>query len=267
LEYYRQLGNKEKIIDAFEKGRAVLYPKLTEHQKLIYDVCELRIRWNSGLLKPAFLTYIEQQFDKYLKLPVPEKYYFLKEIHIVLKRLHETGQLGNNSLLFEWVLSNLKEMESELEKYLVSLPDYCVEEKCSWVWELIGLQKNNPLGYDYDKIIKRLIDLKETRMKYGNYLAGINVGLDICDEAMYQQKREIVVQYLQETLNEIKILKEPSIQPEWYIRISRYAYYLGQMKDSQEMFNKFLKSNVSVNHYADWIQGYYHYLWEKLSIA
>ncbi|MDD5144279.1 hypothetical protein [Methanoregula sp.] len=260
LAYYRQKSDKDKIILILEKGRSALYSKLTDRQKIKYDIDELRIRWNSQLLKPSYLTHIEQQFDKYLQLDLTLRYYSLNEINRVLRELKISGQLGIFIAFHERVISHLNGMESEIEKHLLSLPEFCVDEKCYWVKELMALQKNNPNNYNHEKVLKSLIDLKESRMKYGNYLAGLDAGLDICDEAMYQQKKLIVTNYLQQTLKEIATLPVYSIRSEWYIRIARYAYDVGQTRCANEMFNNFLRSNVSIDHFAFWIKGYHDFL-------
>lgn len=209
--------------------------------------------------------HIEQQFDKYLKLELPERYLSLNEIYLVLMALKERDQLGDFIPFFEQVLSHLKEMEGEIEKYLISLPTYCVNEKCMWQWKSTALKKILHLDYNHEKLLKRLIDIKEIRMKYQNYFEGIEAGLDICDEAMCQGNKKIVSKYLNDSLKEIELFKEYSIMAGWFIRISCYAYYIGEMKCANEMFKNFEKSNVSIDHFSNEIKKYHYFLLTHLN--
>ena len=206
LDYFRQKGDKAKLLSIIEQGRSLLYSKITEQQKLVYDTSELRIRWNLQLLRPSYLAHIEQQLDKYLLLDLKERYHALKEIHIVLERLKEMNELDPFLHFYEKVLHTLKRMESEIGDHLVSLPEYCVNEKYYWLKELASLQKIDKRNYDFEQVLQRLNDLKDTLSKNEHYLEALVVGLDISDEAMFQKKNEIVWQSVQQTIKELERL-------------------------------------------------------------
>jgi len=260
LEYFRQKGDKAKLLSAIEQGRSLLYPKITEQQKLAYDISELRIRWNLQLLRPSYLTYIEQQLDKYLLLDLKERYHALKEIYIVLERLKEMNDLDPFLHFYEKVLHTLRGMEIEIGDHLVSLPEYCVNEKCYWLKELASLQKIDKRNYDFEQVLQRLNDLKDTLSKNENYLEALGVGLDISDEAMFQKKNEIVWQSVQQTIKELERFKGHPVEAECFIRIARYAFFVEQYQCAKEYLNLFDKTGVSPQHFADWIQTYYAYL-------
>jgi hypothetical protein len=40
MNYFRQKQDKVKLLSAIEQGRSLLYPKITEYQKLVYDISE-----------------------------------------------------------------------------------------------------------------------------------------------------------------------------------------------------------------------------------
>ena len=260
LGYYRQKCDKEKILSTIEIGRSVLYPKLTDRQKIIYDICELRIRWNSQLLRPSFLAHIEQQLDKYLILNLTERYNSLKEINIVLRQLKERNELGHFLSFHEIVYRHIKKMEPDIEKYLLTLPEYCVNEKCHLLWELASIQKIDGAHYDYQKVLQRLSDLKDTRLKYGNYLDSLTAGLDICDEAVFQNKKDLVWQSVKQSIKELERFKGHAVEAQCFIRIACYAHYVGQQRCAEEYFYRFEKTGMSINHFSDWIQNYYNYL-------
>lgn len=228
LDYFRQKGDKAKLLSAIEQGHYLLYPKITEQQKLVYDICELRIRWNSQLLKPSYVAHIEQQLDKYLLLDLKERYQTLKEIHIVLERLEEMNALGHFLPFYERVSYILRGMKSEIENYLLTLPEYCVNEKCYWLKELASLQKIDKKKYDFEQVLQRLNDLKDTLLKYENYLEALIAGLDISDEAIFQKKNEIVWQSVQQTIKELERFKGHPVEAECFIRIAYYAFVVGQ---------------------------------------
>ena len=260
LDYFRQKGDKAKLLSTIEQGRSLLYPKITEQQKLVYDTSELRIRWNSQLLRPSYLAHIEQQLDKYLLLDLKERYHALKEIHIVLERMKEMNDLDPFLHFYEKVLHTLRGMESEIGDHLVSLPEYCANEKCYWLKELASLQKIDKRNYDFEQVLQRLNDLKDTLSKNENYLEALGVGLDISDEAMFQKKNEIVWQSVQQTIKELERFKGHPVEAECFIRIARYAFFVEQYQCAKEYLNRFEKKGVSPQHFADWIQAYYAYL-------
>ena len=260
LNYFRQSGDKAKLLSAIEQGRSLLYPKITEQQKLVYDISELRIRWNLQLLGPGHLAYIEQQLDKYLLLDLGERYQALKEIHSVLERLKEMNVLDPFSHFHERVLHILREMESEIGDHLVSLPEYCVNEKCYWLKELVSLQKIDKRNYDFEQVLQRLNNLKDTLSKNENYLEAMRAGLDISDEAMFQKKNEIVWQSVQQTIKELERFEGHPVEAECFIRIAYYAFFVGQYQCAKDYLNQFEKTGVSPRHFADWIQAYYAYL-------
>lgn len=260
LQYFRQKKDKAKLLSAIEQGRSLLYPKITEREKVVYDISELRIRWNSQLLKPSYVAHIEHQLDKYLLLDLTERYRTLKEIHFVLGRLEEMNALGHFLPFYERVSYILRGTESEIGDYLLTLPEYCVNEKCYWLKELAAVQKIDRRNYDFELVLQRLNDLKETLLKYGDYLEALKVGLDISDEAIFQKKNGIVWQSVQQTIKELERFKGHPVEAECFIRIAYYAFAVGQYQCAENYFNQFEKTGVSSEHFADWVQEYYAYL-------
>lgn len=263
LEYYRQKSDGMKIISTIEKGRSDLYPKLTEHQKISFDISELRIRWNSQSLRPSFLVHIEQQLNKYLELDLTERYTALKEINIVLNQLKKMNELGPFSPFHKIVQNHIKEIEPDIEKYRLTLPEYCVNEKCHWLWELASIQKIDDSQYDYQNVLLILHDLKDTLLKYGNYLESLRKELDFSDEAMFQGRKDLVSQSVKQAIKELESFKGHPVEVECFIRIARYAYYAEQQKCAEEYFFRFEKTGVSINHFSDWIQNYYYFLFDR----
>ena len=264
LHYFRQKKDKAKLLSAIEQGRSLLYPKITEHRKVVYDISELRIRWNSQLLKPSYVAHIEHQLDKYLLLDLTERYRTLKEIHFVLERLEEMNDLGHFLPFFERVSYSLRGMKSEIENYLLSLPEYCVNEKCYWLKELAAVQRIDRRNYDFEQVLQRLNDLKDTLLKYENYLEALTVGLDISDEAIFQKKNKIVWQSVQQTIKELERFKGHPVEAECFIRIAYYAFVVGQYQCAEKYFNLFEETGFSSEHFADWVQAYYAHLVLKL---
>ncbi len=264
LDYFRQKGDKAKLLSAIEQGRSLLYPKITEHQKLVYDISELRIRWNSQLLKPSYVAHIEHQLDKYLLLYLTERYRTMKEIHFVLGRLEEMNALGHFLPFYERVSHVLRGMESEIGDYLLTLPEYCVNEKCYWLKELAAVQKIDRRNYDFELVLQRLNNLKDTLLKNENYLDALTVRLDISDEAIFQKKNEIVWQSVQQAIKELERFKGHPVEAECFIRIAYYAFAVGQYQCAEKYFNLFEETGVSSEHFADWVQAYYAHLVLKL---
>ncbi|NQE06448.1 hypothetical protein C5S32_11315, partial [ANME-1 cluster archaeon GoMg1] len=216
--------------------------------------------WNSQLLKPSYVAHIEHQLDKYLLLDLTERYRTLKEIHFVLERLKEMNVLDPFLPFYGRVSYILRGMESEIGDYLLSLPEYCVSEKCYWLKELAAVQKIDRRNYDFERVLQRLNDLKDTLLKNENYLEALIAGLNISDEAIFQKKNEIVWQSVQQAIKELERFKGHPVEAECFIRIAYYAFAVGQYQCAKEYFNQFEETGVSPEHFADWIQAYYAYL-------
>ena len=265
IKYYRQTGDRKNLLSAIENGRNLLIEKLTDQEKLIFDISELGMRWDSGFLGPTYLSYIESQFDRYLSCDLKERYFALKETINILKSLQDIKRLAPFDPFYNNIRNQLLSMNSEITAHLGDLSEYCINEKCFWIKELAFLAKINENHDALQGIIQRLQDIRDIYYRRENYIEALRINLDIVDEAIFQKNHTLAWKYIVNTIDELQSFEGHPIEAEVFIRIAAYAFSLERWDYALEYFNKFEASGVSIQHFAPWIQGYYQVLQKELA--
>lgn len=266
VEYYRQINNKNKLSETIDEVRERIYPLISRKEQIIFDMSQLRMRWNGGVLSPGFLYQIEIQYHEYIDLAPIEQFQCYIEIHHVLEKLREQG---SDSFLHEDLFyqnrENIYHLLPELENYLTRIPEYCVFEKCRIMWDIVRAKRCTVDNYNNEEVLRMLEEIKKTHFKHGNFIEAFNVGLDICDEALSQQNYEKMWEFLQLAMDEIqKIPGHPAEIPA-FIRIACYAYNADKHDLARDYLTQFEQTGDQSSHYADWIQYYYNGLKQELN--
>lgn len=275
LGYARQTKNKILYLDTLTQGRIEILSKVSAQEELIFEISELRIRWNSGYGWDEKLFWLQHYLPEYLKLDFPARYLALKEVFNILRDLAKVNNLGPFGCLFSKLLAFMGQSKEEIERYLLVLPDYCVDERCFWEKEKAFLRKIQKVDETqislidfYKSMFEHLRNIKDIQLQHGNPLQAIEADLDIADECMgvAQEIRDTtVIDYLQKNMRkhldnacrDLEKFRRHPASNAYIVRIARYALFLGNRKQAKEYFDDFVRSKVSINHYAFWIQRYY----------
>ena len=275
LEYARQINNGVLLLDTLTKGRIEFLPKIFAQERLAFEISELRIRRNSECGWYEKLFWVKYSLSEYLKLEFPSRYFLLKEVFTILRDLAKTKNLGPFVDLFSQLLDFMGQSKKDIDRYVLELPDYCVDERCFWEKEKVFLRKVQRIDEPkinlidfYNGMFDHLRNIKDIRLLHGSPLPAIEADLNIADECMgvAQEIRDIaVINYLrknmQKHLNNAcrdfeKFRRHPASN-EYIVRIARYALFLGDTERAKEYFDDFVCSKISIYHYAAWIQQYY----------
>ena len=275
LEYARQIKNKILFLDTLTQGRIEILPKIPAQEQLVFEISELRIRWNTQYGWDEKLFWVRHYLPEYLKLEFPARHFVLKEVFNILRDLAKTNNLGPFADLFSQLLDFMGRSKKDIDQYVHELPDYCVDERCFWEKENAFLRKVqktdepqiNLIDF-YDGMFDHLRNIKDIQLQHGNPLPAIEADLNITDEGMgvAQEIRDIaVINYLRKNMqkhldNACKDLEKFRRHPasnEYIVRIARYALFLGNKERAREYFDDFVRSKISIYHYASWIQNYY----------
>ncbi len=278
LTYSRQKNDTYMMSSTVEQINRNIYPKLPRDQQLILKSSELRIRWNMNNKWDEILFWVEDHLSEYQSLPFPENFNTIKEAYNILDNLAKNNKLGEFKRLFLKVTSFMGESKVIIGKYIDSLPDYCINERCYWENELVFLSKirrsNEPnitLLEFYKYYFKHMCNIKDINYEHKNYMLAIEKDIDIAEECMggiRGTRNKEVIDYLRNTMKkhldsaikEInKFEKHPNIYS-FYIRISMYSVFLGDKEISKDFFYKYEESRININHYSKWIQDYYFFL-------
>ncbi len=275
LEYGRQTKNIILLLDTLTQGRIEILPRISTQKQLVFEISELRIRWNSGYGWDEKLFWVRRSLPKYLKLEFPTRYLVLKEVFNILRDLAKTKNLGAFTELFSQLRDSMRSSKKDIDWYVLELPDYCVYERFFWEKEkafLRGIQKiDEPTIYSigfYEDMFEHLRNIKEIQLHHGNPFLSIEADLNIADECMWvaQGIRDIaVIDYLRKNMqkhldNACRDLEKFQRYPpsnEYIVRIARYALFLGDKERARKYLDDFVRSKISIYHYAAWIQKYY----------
>ncbi len=278
LEYARQTKNKALLLDALTRGRIEILPKISLQEQLIFEISELRIRWNSQCGWDEKLFWLMHYLPEYLKLEFPVRYLALKEVYNILRDLAKTNNLGPFVDIFSQLLDFMGRSKEDIERYLTDLPDYCVDERCFWEKERTFLRKiqraDEPqisLIDFYEAMFEHLRNIKDIQLQHGNPLLAIEADLNIADECMWvtQEIRDIaVIDYLRKNMQkhldnacrDLEKFQRYPVSNEYIVRVARYALFLNDKKRAKEYYDDFVRSKISIYHYALWIQKYYNEL-------
>lgn len=276
IEYARQIKDHTLFLETLVMGRIELLPKISEQERLSFEISELRIRWNSACGWDEKLFCLGHQLPEYLKLEFPPRYYTVKEMFNILLELARRNNLGPFAGLFSQLVEFMGRSKEDINQYLLDLPDYCVDERCYWEKQNVFLRKiqqnNEPkmrLTDLFESIFEHLRNIKDTQLQHGNPLPAIEADLNIADECMgvIQQVQEpSIMPYFRETMErhvndactDLAKFRSHPVSSEYTLRIARYALFLGDELKAKKYFDDFLQSKISVFHYANWIQRYYH---------
>ena len=258
IELYREANNRDKLFETIDEARERVYPLVSWKEQIVCDISQLRMRWNGGVLSPAFLYQIEDQYSEYAELSVVERFRCYMELHHVLQRLKEGGHLIlSQEALFDQNRDNIRRLVPALEDHLDTTPEYCVFEKCQVIWDITRGKKCGTDDYDKEGVLRMLEEIKEIHLTHGNYIEAFNAGLDVCDEALGQRQYEKMWEFTQLAMTEVQKIRGHPAEASALIRIACYAYNAGRHDLAREHLDQFERTGVRISHSADWIQGYY----------
>lgn len=257
IEYYRQTNNRHKLFETLDEGRERIDSMITRKEQIIYDMSQLRMRWNGDVLSPTFLSQIEFQYPEYSTLSTMEKFNSYMEIHHVLEILDTTGRLIPFEDLFTQNCENIRRLIPDLENHLLTIPEYCVSEKCHIMWDIVRAKKCGNSDYDKEEVLRMLEDIKQIHLKHGNFIEAFNIGLDICDEALGQKQYAKMWDFTQLAIEELQMIRGHPAEIPAFIRIGCYAYNVGEFDIAKQYLEFYENTGIQISHYCDWIQNYY----------
>jgi len=245
LEYARQIKDRILHLDALTRGRIEILPRISVQKWLIFEISEIRIRWNSQCGWDEKLFWFKHYLPEYLKLEFPVRYLTLKEVFNILRDLAKTNNLGPFTELFSQLIGFMGRSKKDIDQYVLELPDYCVYERCFWEKEKTFLRKiqkaNEPqinLIDFYEGMFEHLRNIKDIQLQHGNPLLAIEADLNIADECMWVSKeiqntdiiaylRKNMQKHLDNACKDFEKFRRHPASNDYIVRIARYALSVG----------------------------------------
>ena len=184
LTYYRQCGDLKNAKKVYEDGAAHLLVRLTPEERLVFQINELRMRWDNRIEWEQPLNNVCRHLEEYFALPFPESFLAVKELCFIMKGLDEQQNPLYDSDLVKKLIAFLRKTAPDLDLYLRSrsLPDEFVHERFNltkdkaWLLQILfdptgksPEQNDKEYASMLDKKLAVLTDLVDIQYKAGEY--------------------------------------------------------------------------------------------------
>ncbi len=297
IEFGRQTGDRELVIDAIAAIFLDILPRLSEQRKLHLLVSSLRIVKNLPPIVPVLnvrgirvavpaahdnitlltvvLSSVKQNWKKIQTLEFKERFLLNKEVFLILDNMR-----GSNLIEpFEPMLSSLEEFfvasVEELQHTIDSIESAFVFERWRWENERLFLMRFLRQGIEQDclykqsqKILSDLTELSKILQDNGAILDWIEASLNLLDEELFwltcSQHEKIRNFHLERMRKNLIILSNKVLSigkrvpfPAIHIRLSYYALVVGNLEISRTHLDEFKNTGISILHFDSWIQKYY----------
>ncbi len=288
--YARQINDKNLLLKSYFIADNDVKKLLKEKEIFIFEISQLRMKYNDdiGFENYFFNTFTKIQSNKD-DFSLLEKLNILRELrHVISQKLgekqaQETKWINHFRWCIEWNFSLKNEIENELKNIESSLSLI----KVFWINQLIQLQKNilsTPKGknepFDLEKLeiltkyIEEVIFIWE---EVGNEPEQINEILHFLDEinAYFCQTQDFrIISIYNEKINTYLLkadqllennYKNPHIA-DYFIAL---AYFFLNIKNdklgAKKWIERFDELNISLNHYAKYLNDWYSYCKKELN--
>lgn len=288
--YARQINNKKLLLKSYSIVNTHLKKLVKEKEKVILEISQLRMSYNDDIGFENYFfnifTKIQSNKDDFLLI---EKLNILRELkHVISQKLgekqtQEIKWINHFSWCIEWNFSLKNETENELKNIESSLSSI----KIFWINQLIQLQKsilskpknkNEPFNLDNLKIlIKYIEEVISIWEEVENEPEQINEILHFIDEiyAYFCQTQDFRIKSFYDEKIDTYLVKVDELLENNYNNphIAHYsialAYFLLNIKRdkilSKKWIERFDELNISLNHYAKYLNDWYLYCKKELN--
>lgn len=282
ISYSRQINDKKQLQKSYYIFENELKNLLEEKEKFIFEISQLRMRYNDNLEFEKFFYIIFERIKLNKDdLSLIEKLNILKELrHVITQKLRENEfikieWINNYIWCINWNLSLKNEIENELKNIESSLSTL----KVFWINQLIELQKTilsktkniNEIFYlENLKILTKYIEENISIWEeVENEPEQIYTMLHFIDEinAYFEETKDfrIITSFSEKIhlyLNRIDILLENNYKNPHYAHylIATAYFYLIIKNDriyAKKWLDRFDELNISISHYTLFLRNWY----------
>lgn len=284
LQYHRQTNlNHNDLFNFLNSSYNEIQPLITEKEKKAANIHELKIYFNNFTIRVDLLHTIEKDLTYYQSLNLIEKLNAFEAIYYAITSPDRKQVLYPFDKMYETIFILLQKSFEEIDKYIeTKIEDFQIYEKCSLlekkVW-LYNFQKCDSSGHFIIIMEKlRLIEyITDIYASNGNIIETIISKLNFIDECMdcmqnsiNDGQKNILKDKMTNKFESVEIevqqyLKHPAMPP-LFIRMAKYSSFFDNIESTKKYYNLFEELNLSINHYAAWIQNYYNDVKNYLNI-
>ncbi|MDD4592035.1 MAG: hypothetical protein PHG06_16675 [Parabacteroides sp.] len=260
VEVYRQKMEHEElgkqIIESYD-----LRNKVDGVKKLFLHISILRMMFNAGMNLELVLDEIATNIQRYNSMQMPERYLALKEVISVIEAIMNMPEYLKYMQMYLDLLAYMtNQAYLDIENYIEGLAEYEVLQRCSMETEKVIILKKYAREYDFDRIYVIMKNIRDIYKSNGNFINMISTNLNIADECIVSGSFTTMQDHVELVEENIKGLKNHPAMREYTLRLSYYNYVLGKKDKANDFFKAFKETNISVSHFAYWLQEYYYVL-------
>jgi tetratricopeptide (TPR) repeat protein len=280
LEFYnfklvlaRQSNDRDFLNQSIIVDYEMLKEKITGNKRLCLDIGQMRIVNNSGLMNDKLFNTICAKYDSYFSMDMPERYLALKEIYLVFETIGNY-YIEKHKQVFSKIVNYMQTQAlTELENYIASLKVYEIFQRYNMEKEKVCVIQRFIKPYNFKSVYDGLVGIKNGFLKNALDLEAIRIDFDIADECFspenfdgfrfkYDQVLEKMNEHLKLVDESVSKIKFNPAFSEIYLRLAAYSFIMKDEKRARFFFSEFQNCKISINHYANWLQGYYQILCE-----
>ncbi len=270
----RQTNDYPEFIRAVESSHKHLYPLLTKDEQFNADISELGFCFNNNIPRFDLLHMLNTNLPLNTKHDLQEKLFAYKIVYNAITDHSHTLVLHPFEDLCRFITAFFQKAIPEIDEYIKNeLEDFQIATKCSLLKEKVFL-----FNFQFNIIddAMNLINLKLTLIDEITdiYLSSCNIimaleselnYLDECLGLSYNSwpyeiintlKQLMLVRFGKVDIEIQKFLKHPEVPP-MLIRMAKYSSFFDLKDLAKKYWDKFRELNLSINHFAAWIQIYY----------
>jgi hypothetical protein len=264
VDMARQMDDRAGIIQYLVQGYRHLVGRIDTAAKLQLDVNVLRAMRNAGVLLERILADIAANLQDYFALDMPARYFALKEILYCLSFVDEKHIVRYREVHAQITGYMIERAGVEIKDYVERLPDYAIYERCAMEIERAAVVKKYERPYKFERVYAIINDVKDIYQINGHFIASAKCNLDIADEALFARRLDVVQEHVIQAERNLAKIKGHPVVSEFYLRLAYYYLSLQDMKKARFFFECFQQTEVSINHYDTWLQGYFNVLRQAL---
>lgn len=268
LEVARQRKEQAQIEELIDKGHdriLSLFDKESDgmQMRLIYEASSLHVAHTAELALGKYMDSLKADFEEIFRLRMPEKYYILKEIFVLLleppiinQRFYQQYQE-----IFERTTKYIvEEAREELKEYLDDLHEDAIYAYGNTLIEMAWIEKYTG-NYDYTRVYNNIQSVCDTYEKQGLLVEAMTRRLILVQETVSPMNIDENFDLRWKTLfrenldKAAKIAETLKLHPGHAGNFFNLAY--GYMRihayeKGRHFYRKFLDCHLSPEHYTPW---------------
>lgn len=277
LKFYRQFYIIDDVIKVIEEGfKKIKERAMEESPEILCNILasSFRIYTDNKINPRLIMRDLQNNWDKFFELKMPEKYLLLKEIYIGMKMFNPNSLYREYNKEFVEVKEYMiRQAFDDITATLNKTSDYEIYFRVKLMKEKAACVKEFIKPYNFNSVYKLLEEVVNIYELNGLNIEAAITRLDIVDESFSINNivngkfiyKDIAEKQVNIVIQQLNTLKKHIAVPEIEIRIAFYCFNLGRRDKARIYYERFRKHQVGILHFKDWIRSYYFVLVKEFS--